>query len=567
MQGSFIKRLSKQTISLISAGEVITSPASVVKELVENSLDAGATKVEVWLENGGVGLIIVKDNGVGMDKKDLALSIERYTTSKLDQEDIQNIRSLGFRGEALCSIAAVSKLTIVTKRADKPYKLSVATNVPPIIVPTLHDVGTKVEVKDLFFATPARLKFLRSERSEAAACLSVLKRVALSHWHVAFVCYVNQKEAFRCEPVTEGEHELRQRAAPVLGKDFVDSCIYLNKVSEHASIFGLIGLPTCSSSTIEDQIFFVNSRPIRDRFIGAGIKMAYSDLIPTGRQPRVVLMVELDPYEVDVNVHPTKGEVRFRYPLMIRDLVYSSIKGLLCSSSHLEVERPLVLSNFSLDGNDVPSSPAKRLFESPPAAPPVILVPEGQVSYPLGIACFQIGDSFILSRTEDSIIITDQHAAHERIVYESLKGEKPVESQILIDPVSVELLSDSALESFLEYQDLLRSFGLYIEPASSRVIVKAIPLMLAGVCIERLITDLASGFLEATGALAMEVAERVRKVWSCHHSIRAKRKLNLEEMNLLLRQIESTPNSGQCIHGRPSYIKLSKAQMERWFER
>lgn len=564
MQSITIKRLSQQTISLISAGEVITSPASVVKELVDNALDAGATKVEVWLESGGVGLIVVKDNGAGMDKDDLALSVERYTTSKLDQGDIQNITSLGFRGEALSAIAAVSKLTILTRRMGRPHKLTISPVEPLNIVPTVHDCGTKVEVRDLFFATPARLKFLRSEKSETTACLSILKRIALSHWNVCFICHVNQKEVFRCEPLAEesSEASIRQRALSILGKDFVDSCIYLNKTTDQVNIFGLVGLPTCTSSSVEDQIFFVNSRPVKDRFVGAGVKIAYSDLTPSGRHARVVLMIEIDPYEVDVNVHPSKAEVRFRYPLMIRDLVFSSIKGLL-GSSH-QVAEPIALGSFSSSAEFsksrapaafgvFPSTSAKlsrNLFEPPQQ----LLEPKDS----LGSACFQIGDSFIVSRAEECIIIVDQSAAHERMIYESLKGKKYLESRSLNDFIEV-AVSDP--HNFSQNQALLESFGLCTAVKGSSVIVKSTPLILFNCCIQALISDLENSFLETDDLTA---PERIRKVWSCHYAMR--KNLSLDEMNLVLRQLESTPNSDQYIHGKPCYVKLSKAQVEKWFE-
>lgn len=571
MQDSLIKRLSERTINLISAGEVIASPASVVKELVENSIDAGAKKIGVWLESGGTSLIAVKDDGIGMGKEDLALSIERYTTSKLNQEDIQGVTSLGFRGEALCAIASVSRLSITSSKFGKAYKIYSAPGCEAEVKPAAHGHGTTVEVRDLFFATPARLNFLRSERAEIAACVSLLKKISLGRWDISFTCYSNRREVFRCEAAIgkDLEGSMRQRAKSVLGQEFANSSIYLQSSTGDVGLVGLLGLPTFSASNTDDQAFFVNSRLVQDRIVGVGVKMAYKDLIPQGRCPRIVLRVELDPYELDVNVHPAKSEVKFRAPAVVRSAITSAISSILSTDAHLQLERsliepPLMSPNRSFEPL---GGSQNKLFE-PPAEffkTQSAFFEESSNIRPLGTPCFQIGETFIVSRTQEGMVIVDQHAAHERIVYEGIKGRESIESQALLQPVEVVIESDTSLVSFCEHQALLNKLGLGLEVKGSSVFVKTIPIMLAGANIPALIEELEKSLKEMSGLNF--TADQVLKTWSCHHSIRASRRLTFQEMDTLLRQIESTPNSGQCVHGRPTYVRLSKAQMEKWFER
>jgi DNA mismatch repair protein MutL len=584
---SCIKRLSESTINLISAGEVVVNPASVVKELVENSIDAKAKKVEIWLENGGKTFIVVKDDGIGMSREDLHLSVERYTTSKLDQNDLYNIATLGFRGEALASILAVSKVSITTRhnKGHDAYKLIAGQELQSI--PVVADFGTKIEVRDLFYTTPARLKFLKSDKAEASLCVGVIKNMAIAYPHIEFICYLDHREVFFAPCLNNlPRHEaFRSRAALIFGQDFLNSSIPINLKEGVLSLSGLISVPTYNRASSFEQIFFVNSRFVRDPILKSALKRAYSDLVPQNRHSVVILSLEIDPYFIDVNVHPAKTEVRFRSPKEISDLIVGGIKSVIGSSAHLLMESANL--NVSFDWNHSPSYSEERNFENSfrethklfEPSPQIQVIPrfelnsgrEGVNSFPLGLACFQFNGTFIVSRTEDSIVITDQHAAHERIVYESIKESflnKSLETQPLLQPLKINIYSD--INAFIENREILKKFGLHIDvqEKESFILVNSVPLLLAQSDVTKIIRDLEDDFALMQEMKSMQdKSEYICKTWACHHSIRANRALSIDEMNQILRMIESTSNAGQCNHGRPSYIKFKNSQIAKWFER
>ncbi len=582
---SSIHRLSDSTINLISAGEVILNPASVVKELVENSIDAGATKIEIWLENGGKTFIVVKDNGIGMSLQDLRLCAQRYTTSKLDQADLYNIATLGFRGEALASILAVSRLCITTRyhKGHDAYKLNAHLDFQ--IQSAVFDVGTKIEVRDLFYTTPARLKFLKSDKIEASTCLGVVKNIALAHPFISFACYLDHKEVFHasCSKDLSFRDCFRSRVSLILGQDFVNSSIEMSFKEGLTHISGLISIPTYTRASSFEQIFFVNSRFVKDPILKSCLKRAYSDVVPYGRHPVAVVMLEIDPYFVDVNVHPAKTEVRFRAPKDVSYLLVEGIKNLISSSANVSIERAYSDVTFDWPSSETRYSIANNfnesesLFESsPPYLQSLQQSPqelEDGNSFPLGSACFQFNGTFIVSRTANSVVIVDQHAAHERIVYESVKESflhKSIESQPLLVPVKIQIASDLSYSYFQENQNILRQFGLHIEVDDEEkvVLVHAIPLVLLGTDIAFLIRDLEDDFLASKESQSLQdKIEYICKTWACHNSIRANRSLSVDEMNQILRMIESTSNAGQCNHGRPSYVKFTSNQIAKWFER
>ncbi len=576
---SLIKRLSDSTINLISAGEVIVNPASVVKELVENSIDAGAKKIEIWLENGGKTFIAVKDDGIGMSREDLHLAVERYTTSKLDQNDLYNISTLGFRGEALASIVAVSRMTITTRCSNSHDAYKLTTNNEFQSVPVVFDLGTKVEVKDLFYTTPARLKFLRSDKAEGHLCVGMIKNIALAYPDLEFTCYIDHREVFKAsflDKMSSLEEAFVSRAELILGSDFVQSSIPVNVKEGILHLSGLISVPTYNRASGFEQIFFVNARFVKDPILKSALKRAYSDLIPYGRHPVSILKLEIDPYFVDVNVHPAKTEVRFRSPKEIGDFIVECIKSVITGNKHLFIANTnpdIRWSSLSPhQGSSSLLQETHKLFESRPQARVYEqLESKEEKSFPLGSACFQFNGTFIVSCTQDSIVITDQHAAHERIVYESVKESflnKSISSQPLLEPVKVYIYSD--INVFVENQLILKEFGLDITVPENEnfILINTIPLLLVESDIAKLVKDLEDDFAAMQGLQSMQdKAEYICKTWACHNSIRANKSLNIEEMNQVLRMIESTNNAGQCNHGRPSYIKFSSFQISRWFER
>jgi DNA mismatch repair protein MutL len=598
-----VRRLDPILIDQIAAGEVVERPAAAVKELVENALDASATHISIEIEQGGRGLIRVTDNGSGMGREDLVLSVERHATSKLPDGDLTAIRSLGFRGEALPSIAAVSRLEITTrpKGAEQALTLRVVAGRVEAPRPAALSTGTRIEVRDLFFATPARLKFLKSDRAEAQAIAQVLRRLAMAHPAVRFVFSGEGAADFNLPAETPDYAGRLKRLAAILGHDFESNALPVEAMREGFAVTGFAGLPTFHRATAQDQYLFVNGRPVKDRLLVGAVRAAYQDFLPRDRHPMLALFVEVDPAEVDVNVHPAKTEVRFRDAGLVRALLISALRQSLAGGSERATdtgaERALSMlasSNFA-DNTNRPASPVdwRKSWAAPsasisPARAPLQPVMPGfaeapQAAYaapaqsdsaeahPLGAARAQIHATYIIAQTTDGLVIVDQHAAHERLVYEKLKrqrAENGIARQLLLVPEVIEMDADRA-ETLFAAAPALAELGLGIESfGPGAVILREVPSAIASGNLRQLVMDIADSLAEWGGPLALEkAADHVLATFACHHSVRAGRQLRPEEMNALLREMEATPGSGQCNHGRPTSVTLKLADIERLFGR
>jgi DNA mismatch repair protein MutL len=578
-----IRKLSENTINRIAAGEVIERPASVVKELVENALDAGATAIEVTLAGGGRNMIRVADNGCGMSAGELELAVERHATSKLAEDDLVNIRTLGFRGEALPSIGSVSRLKIVSRPAGggEAHEIRVEGGVKQPVRPASHAAGTLIEASDLFYAVPARLKFLKSERAETAEAADVVRRLSLAHPQVRFSLLSDGRELIS---LRAGERLARAKA--LLGDEFAANAIPLDAVRETVEITGLIGLPTYTRAQANQQYVYVNGRPVRDKVIAGALRGAYADFMMRGRHPAVALFLALPPDEVDVNVHPAKTEVRFRDAGLVRGLIVGSIRQALAdanarnpanvAASTVASFRPEAPATPSAFRSQRPSGFAETqaTFEAfaPPAGAGVSAPPEPeQVDAPLGAPRTQVHENYIISQTRDGVVIIDQHAAHERLVYEKMKAQRAAEGiarQPLLVPEVVDLDEASAARLLDRSQDL-EAAGLVIDgfgPAS--IAVREVPSLIAGGNIAKLIKDLADDIAALDTATGVqERIDHVLATMACHGSVRSGRRLKPEEMNALLREMEATPHSGQCNHGRPTWVELKLSDIERLFGR
>ncbi|AVO43634.1 DNA mismatch repair endonuclease MutL [Phreatobacter cathodiphilus] len=595
-----VRQLSEGVVNRIAAGEVIERPAAAVKELVENALDAGASRIDVLIEAGGRRLIRVADDGCGMVRDDLALCVERHATSKLDDEDLLDIRTLGFRGEALPSIGAVSRLTLTTRHADEPHawSLTVDAGAKGECRPAALAAGTRVEIADLFAATPARLKFLKSDRAEAAAVAEVVKRLALAHPTVAFSLADADGPTRHFPAQAFGEAGLLARISDVAGRDFAQNALPIDVWRGEVRLFGFAGLPTFGKATAASQFLFVNGRPIRDRLVLGAIRGAYADTMPRDRHPAVALFLELDPHEVDVNVHPAKTEVRFRDSGLVRGLIVASIREAIAAASPSTATTiaAATLGAFRPAGAAVPaagwdwraspsrpSAPAGGFGEAAQTAFAMDIAPsadaraaeaapaEDDLDRPLGAARAQVHGTYILSQTRDGLVIVDQHAAHERLVYERLKrqmAESGIARQALLIPVVVELDPADAAR-LVERADDLAAFGLVVEPfGPGAVIVRETPAMLGEADAEALTRDIAEHLAEWDSTAPLEQRlMAVAATMACHGSVRAGRLLRPAEMNALLREMEATPGSAQCNHGRPTSVTLSLADVERLFGR
>ena len=596
-----IRRLPESIVNRIAAGEVVERPASAVKELVENALDAGAERVDVLTDGGGRRLIRVADDGDGMTRNDLMLAVERHATSKLDADDLLAIRSLGFRGEALPSIGAVARLTITTRHPSEPHAWSLTVDggrrgeTRPAALPR----GTTVEVRDLFYATPARLKFLRSDRSEAEAVREVVRRLAISRPDVTF-----QLAGEGRAPLTwAASDEPLARLGDVLGPEFRAGAIEFDAEREGVRVSGFAGLPTLSRANSFGQYFVVNGRPVRDRLLIGAVRAAYADYLPRDRHPLVVLFVACDAREVDVNVHPAKTEVRFRDGALVRALVVRALKGALMrearrtavvgavpvaalqastgrrSMGAYDARRAVPWPIDAGSTNDAAApgfaEAAQQVFEVGPPAADVRAnhgssAPES-MRHPLGAARAQLHGTYIVAQTHDGLVIVDQHAAHERIVYEQMKAAlatSGVSRQILLIPEVVELDEIDA-DRLVARKDELARFGLVIDGfGPGAVVVRETPSLLGEVDARALLRDLAEHMAEWDDSLPLERRlMHVSATMACHGSVRAGRRLKPEEMNALLRAMETVPNSGQCNHGRPTYVELKLADIERLFGR
>ena len=607
-----VRRLDPVLVDRIAAGEVIERPAAAVKELVENAIDAGAATIEIVIEAGGRRLIRVVDDGCGMSADDLDLAVERHATSKLPNGDLFGIGTLGFRGEALPSIGAVARLSIVTRTRDAASgaAIVVEAGVKGAPRPTAAAIGTRIEVADLFAATPARLKFLKSDRTEAQAVAEVVRRLAVAHPSIRFVLSGDHLSAVAYPPETDDARGFLRRATRVLGADFQPNAVAVAAEREGFALAGHVGLPTYHRGTSTHIHFVVNGRPVRDKLLLGAVRGAYADVMASDRHPVLALAIACDPRIVDVNVHPAKTEVRFRDPALVRGLVVSAIRDALARAGFRAATTGGARTLESLRPHGVPARPASAMpgpsaraiaafagWQAPLDAPQgaamglrdeqtalTDLLPpsadaraaaqepdEVSLTAPLGAARAQLHGTYIVAQTEDGIVIVDQHAAHERLVYERLKRERAsagIARQLLLIPEVVELDPVDA-DRVVAETDTLASLGLAIESfGPGAVLVREIPAALAGGALTRLVQDIADGLAEWSATSPLE--ERLDAVlsrMSCHGSVRAGRRLKPEEMNALLREMEGTPLSGQCNHGRPTYVELKLADIERLFGR
>ncbi len=583
-----VRRLDPLLIDRIAAGEVIERPAAAVKELVENALDAGARRIEIAIAAGGRDLIRVADDGAGMDAADLALAVERHATSKLPDGDLSAIATLGFRGEALPSIASVSRLEIRTRPRGgaEAFALMVEDGVRGEIAPSAHPQGTRIEARDLFAATPARLKFLKTDRAEAQACHDVALRLALSHPEIRFVFSTDIGAGFDW-PAADAKARLGQ----ALGADFIDNALAIDETREGVRISGFAATPTFNKPNGLGQYAYVNGRAVRDKLIAGALRAAYLDYLPRERHGAAVLFLELDAREVDVNVHPAKAEVRFRDSALVRGLVVGAVKRALAgalsraattgASEALGYLRapawmPQAAKPIRWDWRASPAAPGFNEPSQPTFAgfqPSVRAEPEAvaDLEAPLGAARAQLHGNYIVAQTRDGVIIVDQHAAHERIVYERLKRQREaagVERQILLSPLVVDL-EPAAAQALVEAAGALEGLGLVVEAfGPGAVLIRETPTLLAGADFSTLVRDLAETLRAEDGAEALErrLDHKLATI-ACHHSVRSGRKLQADEMNSLLREMEATPGAGQCNHGRPTYVELKLTDIEKLFAR
>jgi DNA mismatch repair protein MutL len=594
-----IRRLPEETVNRIAAGEVVERPASVVKELVENAIDAGARRIEIVAAAGGVSLIRVTDDGCGMDRDDLALSVERHCTSKLDG-GLDRIVTLGFRGEALASIGAAARLTVASRRteATEAYQIAVDGGDVTPLRPTALSAGTRVEVRDLFFATPARLKFLKSERAEATAIADVARRLAMAHPEIRFLLTAGERTLIDV-PALAGDDARTMRLSAIIGEEFPANAVAIDAAREGVRLEGLAGLPTFNRANGLWQFVFVNGRPVRDRQLMGALRAAYADTLKRDRHPVAALFLSIDASQVDINVHPAKAEVRFRDPGLVRGLIIGAIREALAatgprSSTHAS---GATIAAFRSGGTVRSASvtplrpalyPRADTAHAPGFAEAVqtafapLVVPSAEartdvepspdeIARPLGAARAQIHETYIVAQTEDGLVIVDQHAAHERLVYERLKqaiDRRGVARQILLIPEVVELSGDE-VDRLAERIEELASCGLVLERfGPGAVVVRETPSMLGAVDAEALIRDLADELAEWDRTAGLrDRLDRLASTLACHGSVRAGRRLKPQEMNALLREMEATPNASECNHGRPTYIELKLADIERLFGR
>lgn len=609
-----IRLLDERTVNHIAAGEVVERPASAVKELVENALDADARHIDIRVHEGGRSLISVSDDGWGMSVDDMSLAVERHATSKLrDSSDLAAIHTMGFRGEALPSIASVSHLSLISRARgeENAWAISVAAGKKSDPQPAALGVGTRIEVRDLFFATPARLKFLKTDRTETANMVDVVKRLAMAYPHVSFTISDENRTLFRAErSLAEGMDARRDRLGTILGRDFAENSIAVDAVRDGIYLSGFAGLPTFSRGNAQHQFLFVNGRPVKDRLLIGAVRGAYADFLARDRHPVLALFLELDPRHVDVNVHPAKAEVRFKDQGQVRGLIVSGLRHALNDAGHrastsisqaaLGAARPAFSPATSSHTYPISASlsaglhEASRIYQSPldrgtqSHFGPDMMMPSARndegtdldasldaafspSDFPLGTARGQLHETYIVAQNADGIVIVDQHAAHERLVYERMKAslaESGVARQMLLLPDVVEMEPDAA-RRLSERADEFAELGLVLEAfGEGAVVVREIPALLGKVDAVKLVRDLADDLMELDQGLSLK--ERLQDVCStmaCHGSVRAGRRLTIDEMNALLRDMEKTPHSGQCNHGRPTYVELKLSDVERLFGR
>ena len=603
-----LRQLPPVLVNRIAAGEVVERPAAAVKELVENAIDAGAARIEVVLHDGGQSLVVVSDDGAGMSAEELSLAVERHCTSKLPEDDLLAIRWLGFRGEALPSIGAVSRLSLVSRvrGAAEAWSIEVEGGAKGPVKPAAHPAGTRVEVRDLFYATPARLKFLKTPRAERDQAVDVVERLAMAHPEIAFTVIAEDGRALRRLPALAPDlggdalRARRERLAAVLGRSFSDNALPIDAEREGVRLTGLIGLPTLNRATARDQYLFVNGRPVRDKLLLGAVRGAYQDFLARDRHPMVVLFLDLPGSEVDVNVHPAKAEVRFRDAALVRGLIVGALKHALSAAGHRAATTVAEAAVAALHPGSAPqrydrsylpppSSVPRALAETAaayqapldrdlaagferPMAPPAEAPTTAEAGiHPLGAARAQLHETYIVAQTADGIVIVDQHAAHERLVYERMKeamAASGVARQLLLIPEIVEL-EEPAVARLTQRAAELAELGLVLEPfGPGAVAVREAPALLGEIDIQGLVRDLADELSELGDAFSLkERLEEFCGTLACHGSVRAGRRLTQAEMDALLRQMEATPHSGQCNHGRPTYVELKLADIEKLFGR
>ncbi len=597
-----IRRLSDAAINRIAAGEVIERPAAAVKELVENALDAGARRVEVTIAEGGKALIRVADDGCGMTRDDLLLALERHATSKTDGDDLLDIRSFGFRGEALPSIASVSRLTLVSRAAGAAEGWRVVASAGAVAPPepAAAREGAVVEARDLFFATPARLKFLKSDRAETQAIVDVVKRLAMAEPATGFRLVEERDGAGPRTLFQAPPDEIRiARIARVLGDGFEEDALAIDATRDGLRLTGFAGLPTAHRGAASAQHFFVNDRPVRDKLLLGAVRGAYVDLLPKERHPAVALYLDAPRTVVDVNVHPAKAEVRFRDAARVRGLVVGALRAAL-GEAGVKPDRALAGDALARLGSGrrtyagaSPRPPLALLeeaagYQAPLGTPPeddapLLLIdapsarseaPAAAVEAappPLGVARAQLHETYIVAQTADGVVLVDQHAAHERLVYEKLKralAATGAAAQHLLTPEIVSLDAPVA-ERLLAEAETLERLGLVLEPfGDGAVCVRATPAMLGPVDAAALAREIADDLAALDGALSLQRRlDAVCASMACHGSVRAGRRLGVDEMNALLREMETTPHAGQCNHGRPTFVSLSLADLDALFGR
>ncbi|WP_371423703.1 DNA mismatch repair endonuclease MutL [Tardiphaga sp.] len=603
-----VRQLPETIVNRIAAGEVVERPASVVKELVENAIDAGASRVEIFTDGGGRRKIAITDDGGGMTHADLTLAMDRHATSKLDDEDLLQIRTLGFRGEALPSIGSVARLSITTRHASEPHAWSrtVDGGEKSDIVPAALTQGTRVEVSDLFYATPARLKFLKTDRTEAEAIREVVRRLAMARPDIAFTMAGEERAPVTWAAALPGPAGQLTRLGDILGPEFRLSAIEVRSEREGVVVEGFAAAPSLTRANALGQYLFVNGRPVRDKLIIGAVRAAYSDYLPRDRHPIVALFVTLDPQEVDANVHPAKTEVRFRNAGLVRGLIVHALKEGLAREGRrtaansdgavLDSFRPNFAPNFAPRPNtnwDWKRSPALPVSPMPAFDGSAAFAERSQAAFdvgtptadvrfeetpqtdlidrPLGAARAQVHENYIIAQTRDGMIVVDQHAAHERIVYERLKASlaaNGVQRQILLIPEIVEM-DEAIVEKLFDRAEELASYGLAIDSfGPGAIAVRETPSLLGKTNAASLLRDLAEHMAEWDEALPLERRLlHVAATMACHGSVRSGRRLRPEEMNALLREMEDTPNSGQCNHGRPTYVELKLSDIEKLFGR
>lgn len=604
-----IRYLPETLINQIAAGEVVERPAAAVKEMIENSIDAGSSRIDIDIHQGGKSKIVISDNGFGMDQEEIAAALDRHATSKLPDEDLLHIKHLGFRGEALASISAVARVFVQTHHKDthESWEINCDAGKKSDVRPSAHPEGTRIEIKDLFYATPARLKFQKTERAEFGAIKDTVTRLAMAYPQVSFRLTHDGAQKLNLPAVLDAQ----SRLSSILGREFGENAMEITANRDGITLTGHAALPTYHRGTSQYQYLFVNGRAVKDKLLHGCVRAAYADVLHRDRHPVLALFLDLPPDEVDVNVHPAKAEVRFRDPQIIRSMIIGALKNAIHEGGFksastvatqtlraFETGTPLNQNHIPLPLHRgaqpaVPSSYAHGSYGNLAEATHSAYEPQAmfsqdmapsaraemhedltpvQAAHPLGAARAQLHENYIVSQTENGLVIVDQHAAHERLVYERFKAqmaESGIEKQGLLTPDIIEL-EETQIQKIMEHAQTLKKLGLEIEPfGSGAVAVHSVPAILGSKAdTKRIVYNIADELMDQDQtAILEEKINHILSTMACHGSVRSGRRLNAQEMNALLRQMEETPLSGQCNHGRPTYVELSLKDIERLFGR